>query len=114
MGLALARNAHSGIRRGTSTNCGRTSTTVSVLSQNRPLGLAEMRRPPATNSFSMSKPLALDRRRPLALARKRPLELNRRSPLALKRRRPLALARRRQLALAFSLARRRSSTTRPH
>ena len=99
MGLVLAGTARTGIGRGPSPNCGRTSTTTSVSSRNRPIGLAGRSRPLA---LATSKPLALATSKPLALARRRLLAFARRRPLALVRRRLLAFARRRQLALARS------------
>jgi hypothetical protein len=77
LGLALARNASTGIGRRPSTICGRTSTRHSSLS--RPLAPAR-RRMPAAKSSSTRKPLVPTRRRLLALARRRLL-------LALARRR---------------------------
>ena len=66
MGLALAQTAHTGIGRGPSTNCGRTSTITSVSSRNRPLGLARWRMP-AAKSLLTRKPLVPARRLLLAL-----------------------------------------------
>jgi hypothetical protein len=77
LGLALARNAPTGIGRRPSTICGRTSMRHSSLS--RPLAPARRRMPAAKSSLTR-KPLVPARRRLLALTKRRLL-------LALTRRR---------------------------